>query len=408
MSVSPIFWIQSHIHSLTRVHFTVVLLPWMKRSCTFSHWEKPRQYIPLSSIHFHLDLNRGDWSLISHGVLLTRSNFSKARGVSLHSQVLFLLAQYGNERAWRQQGTTSQGGNSHIWMDLKTFPLAPTELCKVVIMRYNIALHYSGYLFIKQKMSKERSVIVWPSSTVATAELYRNLPCVALICKCHFGCGFFFFLSSVNQCNIFIMWNKECVSASVSARSGFAGAKSTIQGHRRGQIQGSLVCAAYWKIWSICYPPGITRASAVWHISRSCYTACEHSDITDWLACAVPSPDIFIHWHPGSTWFCRSIEPATEHNLAIYLVTEGQLVKTSETHRGKMLCEEKMTWLYLVHHSDKLWLKYTCQRLNWVKICSFFQGILFLLIKDSSTSLTKVHTALLKIKTTVVAGGLNV
>lgn len=59
-------------------------------------------------------------------------------------------------------------------------------------------------------------------------------------------------------------------------------------------------CLCYWKTWSICYPPGITIASTVWHISRSCYTPCEHSDFTDWLTCAVPSPAIFIHWYPGS------------------------------------------------------------------------------------------------------------
>lgn len=203
------------------------------------------------------------------------------------------------------------------------------------------------------------------------------------------------------------MWNKEYVSTSFSATSGFAGAKSTIQGHKRGQIQGKPVCAAYWKICSICYPPGITRASAVWHISRSCYTACEHSNITDWLACAVPSPDIFIHCHPRTTWFCRSIEPAMEHKLTIYLVTEGQLVKTSETHRGKMLCEEKMTWLYLVHRSDKLWLKHTSKTELSEKML-FFRIFFSPLINDSSTSLTKVHITLLKIKTTVAAEGLNV
>lgn len=66
----------------------------------------------------------------------------------------------------------------------------------MVIMRHNIALHFFSYLFVKEKMSKEHSVIVWPSRTVATAELYRTLPCVALKCKCHFGCGVF--SSSVN------------------------------------------------------------------------------------------------------------------------------------------------------------------------------------------------------------------
>lgn len=223
-------------------------------------------------------------------------------------------------------------------------------------------------------MSKEHSVIVWPSSTVVTAELYRTLPCVAL--KCHFGCGFFsqfcelmshFHNVKQRMCVNFLQCNIRVCRCKIYHA----------QRHRGGQIQGSLVCAACSKIWSICYPPGITRASAVWHISRSCYTACEHSDITDWLDCAVPSPDIFIHCYPGSTWFCRSIEPAMEHDLTIYLLTEGQLVKSSETHRGKMLCEEKMTWLYLVHHSDKLWLKYTCQRLNWVKRCFFFTGFFF-------------------------------
>lgn len=38
----------------------------------------------------------------------------------------------------------------------------------------------------------------------------------------------------------------------------------------------------------------------------------------------------------------------------------------------------------------------------------FFRNFFFLLINDSSTSLAKVHKALLKIKTTVAAEGLNV
>lgn len=204
------------------------------------------------------------------------------------------------------------------------------------------------------------------------------------------------------------MWNKECVSISFSATSGLAGAKSTmyraIQGAKSRAVL-SVLSTGTSRAYAI--PQASLKLVQFGTFPDHVHTiwAFKHYWLTG-LCC--PFPRHFYSLVPWALWFCRSIASVMEHNLNISLLTERQLVKTSETHWGKMLYEEKITWVYLVHHSDKLWLKYTCQRLSWVKTWGFFRLFFFLLINDSSTSLTKTHIALLEIKTTVAAEGFNV
>lgn len=108
------------------------------------------------------------------------------------------------------------------------------------------------------------------------------------------------------------MWNKECVSASFSAPSGFAGAVCHVEGHTRGQIQ-AVLSVLLEDLEHILSPRHHYSQCSLAHFHIMLHTMWAFR--LYWLTgLCCPFPSNFYSLIPWvHAWFCRRIAPTMEH-----------------------------------------------------------------------------------------------